>query len=135
MRVLMGNAEPIDAPGPAITFAQVNDGKKEDGSYLVGYIMGSDAAEIKDHLFDNPGLVTHLPGQEAILTVTRSFSDHAGSKPTWVAIEPENRDEENARDFERFLSDFWKCPIGYPDDLESTHYTFAGPPGTGPEGE
>lgn len=136
MRILLGNPEPTGAPGPTITYVTVRDHKEDDGSYSVGYVMGSDAAEIKDHLFDNPGLVTHLPGQQAILCVTRSWADHATTKPSWVFIDPEDRDPESAEDFERFLSDFWKCPRGIPGDLEETHFTFAGPPGVGPsEGE
>lgn len=136
MKVILGNPNPTDAPGPAVTYSHVMDDKDEDGSFRVGYLVGSDAADIKDHLFDNPGLVTHLPGQGAVLNVIRTWNDHGNVKPSWVSVEPEGRSDEEAADFERFLSEFWRIPRGIPADLEDTHHTLAGPPGVGPsEGE
>lgn len=140
MRVIIGNPNPHDAgapvPGPAITTTYVRDDQNEDGSYAAGYITGSDALEIKDYLFDNPGLVTHLPGNGLIVEIVRSWPDHGNGKPTWVAVDPENRDPENAADLERFFSEFWRCDRGIPADVEDTHHTVSGPPGTGPsEGE
>lgn len=136
MRVLMGNPAPVGTEGPTVTYADLMDLEQPDGSFNPSYIVGSDAQEIKEHLMDNPGLVTHLPGNGAVLGVIRSWADHATTKPTWVVVEPGARSEEEAADFERFLSEYWRCDRGYPDDLEETHNTFAGPPGVGPsEGE
>lgn len=145
MKVLLGNPNPHDQgvpiPGPTVTVSEIRDTQNEDGSYVVGYVVGSDAAEIKDHLFDNPGLVTHLPGNGAILNLVSSWRDHGQNKPTWVSVEAQDRDPAEAEDFERFLSDFWKADRGVPSDIEDTHYTqytdsdtiYA--PGESPEGE
>lgn len=135
MLVVLGNNEPFGAPGPTITTTSLEDVLNEDGTYAIGYIMGTDADEVRKHLSENPGQVTHLPGQQAILGVCRSWLHHSNVSPAWVVVEPQERDPENAADFERFLADFWGCPRGYPTNLEETHYTVAGPPGVGPEGE
>lgn len=137
MRVDLGNSSPIGtAIGPCVTTTGVTDAQHEDGSYVVTYTIGTDAAEVKEHLFDNPGLVTHLPGNTALIQIISSWTDHSQSKPSWVSVTPEDRDPAEAEDLERFLSDFWKIPRGAPADLEDTHYTVNGPPGIGPsEGE
>lgn len=137
MRVLLGNPTPLNgAPGPTVTAVGITDAKNEDGSYVVGFVPGTNAAEVKDHLFDNPGMVTHLPGNTAILSVARTWPDHGDGRPTFVDVDPGERDPAEAEDFERFLSEFYRCDRGIPADLETTHYTESGPPGVGPtEGE
>lgn len=149
MRVLLGNENPHDQgtpiPGPTVTISDIKDATNEDGSYTAGYIVGTSASEVKEHLYDaeaaGQGQVTHLPGNEALLNVVMSWRDHAKSKPAWVSVEPAERDPAEAEDFERFLSEFWKCDRGVPSNLEDTHYTqytdsdtiYA--PGEKPEGE
>lgn len=124
MRVLLGNEAPLDAPGPSISYSDVRD--------LSGYIVGSDALAVKDHLFDNPGVVTHLPGMGVILEIVGSWRAVSNKKPLWVAAAAEEgEDPAVVDDIERFIADFWRIPRGTPDDLEATHYTFAGPPGVG----
>lgn len=145
MQILLGNPSPVDQgvpiPGPAITITAISDIKNEDGSWTAGYVIGSSVDEIKDHLFFNQGPVTHMPGNGALLNIIRSWVDHSQGLPTWVAVDPGERDPEEAEDLERFLSEFWKCDRGIPEDIEETHYTahdydnkiYA--PGEKPEGE
>ncbi len=145
MKIFLGNANPHDQgvpiPGPTVTITSIGDSKNEDGSYSNGYIVGTDADEVRDHLFFNQGPVTHLPGNGAILNLVLSWPDHGRSTPTWVKVEAGERDETEAEDFERFLSEYWKCERGVPQDIEDTHYTaYSGSnqiyaPGEAPEGE
>lgn len=144
MRVLLGNPSPQDQgrtlPGPTITIAEFRDNKNEDGSYVSSYKVGTDAAEIRDYLFFNSGMVTHLPENTALLNIVASWKRESNTQPSWVVVEPGERDPEEAADLERFLSDFWKIPRGYPEDIEDTHYTAHGnntiyAPGEKPEGE
>jgi hypothetical protein len=129
VKVYLGNSDPHDqgevVPGPTLTICTIEDS--------AGYVVGSDAMEVKEHLFDNPGLVTHLPGNEAILNIIRSWPDHGNERPTFVKVEAEGRNPEEADDLERFLSDFYHCPRDYPEDLEQTYHTLNGPPGVGGE--
>lgn len=93
--------------------------------YLVGYIEGTDAQSVRDHLFDNPGMVTHLPCQEAILGVTSALRDAnvTTDDVNWVSVDPQERDVVNADDFERFLADFYRCDRDAPAAVEDTHHT------------
>ncbi len=126
----------LDAPGMAQL--GITDATNEDGSYTVGYIAGTDAAEIRDHLFSFQGNVTRLPGNEAICDVYQSLRLHIpdGDPPTWVHVDAQQRDPDNAADFERFLAEFYRCERGIPADVEDTHHTLHGstsyPPGTQP---
>lgn len=128
-----------DAPGMAVT--SISDAVNDDGSYLVGYVVGTDAQTVRDHLFDNRGEVTHLPGNEAVLDVWHSLRPHLaeGDRPAWVAIDPQQRNSSSAQDFERFLADLYRCDRGQPFDLEDTHHTLHGtrvyPPGQRPPTE
>lgn len=139
MIISVGNASPHDqgipVAGPALTIVGVSDGLNGDGSYLADFIVGSDVNEIKDHLYDNPGMTTHLPGNGLLVQIIRSVSEQSNGRPTFVSVEAQGRDPESADDLERFLAEFWRCERGIPADLEDTHYTISGPPGTGPEGE
>lgn len=115
-----------DAPGMAVT--GMTDAINPDGSYVVGYVFGTSAAEVRDHLFDFQGPQTHLPGNEAIADVWQSLRQHLapGAHPTWVAVEAQQRDPSNAADFERFLAEFYRCDRGVPADVEDTHHTLHG---------
>ena len=140
MQITFGNpSPPAPCPGPNIVTTGVTDAVKSDGSgeYVAEYTIGSDPASVKDHLFDNPTQVTHLPGNGLVVEVTRSFSEHSLGRPTFVSVNPQGRDPENAADLERFLSEFYRCDRGIPADVEDNYYTENGPPGTGPvvEGE
>ena len=139
MLITIGNSNPqsFGAPteGPAVTTCGVTDAQDEAGNYLATYETGSDVAAIKDHLFDNQGLQTHLPGNGLIVDITRSFSEQGSGRPTFVSVDPQGRDPENAADLERFLAEFWRCDRGIPATLEDTHFTVNGPPGVGPVAE
>jgi hypothetical protein len=51
--------------------------------------------------------------------------------PTWVEVDG----DEGAEGLAQLLASHFHCPIGVPDDLEKTHHTVFGPPGTGPDEE
>lgn len=121
MIVELGHSHSTD--GSVVSYVTISDAKNEAGDYLSSYKVGTDAQDVRDHLFDNPGLVTHLPGNTAILDVVASTRDRLDTKPLWVAVVPEGRDEEEAADFERFLAGFFRCEQGRPDDIEDTHWT------------
>lgn len=135
MLVKLGNSKPhsqgVPVDGPAVTTVSVRDDKNEDGSYVAGYVVGSDAAEVKDHLYDNPGPVSHLPGNGGLVSIIKSWPDHGNERPTWVHVTPEGRDAAEAEDLERFLADFWHADRGVPADVQATHYTASGAPGEG----
>ena len=121
MLVEVGHASAVD--GQVVTQTRLSDETNEAGEYVCSYISGTDAREVKDHLFDNPGLVTHLPGNTAILDAVNPIRDRMQGKPDWVVVLPEARLPEVADDFERFLSEFWSCARGKPGDVEDTHWT------------
>lgn len=135
MKVYLGNDSPHDRgvsiPGPTVSVSGIDDVLQEDGTYTAGYVAGSDAIGVKRHLSENTGPVTHLPGMGAAVSIIRSWDDHGQSPPTWVKVVAEQRNHGDAKDFERFLSEYWDCPQGFPEDLEATHYTDQGAPGVG----
>lgn len=138
MLIEIGHSHPVD--GSVVTQTRISDAQNEQGEYLSSYTVGTDAQDVRDHLFDNPGLVTHLPGNTAILDVVGPQRERLnGDKPLWVTVDSEGRPPEVAADFERFLSGFYRCPAGRPVDVEETHWTlhdgtvFA--PGDKPESE
>jgi hypothetical protein len=121
MRVELGNPAPVNVadaaalPGPAVTYLEVPD------SYTC---EPADVNDLARHLAANPGLVSHLPGQEAFVAVVRTWGAHSGGSPSWVW--------SDNPDFAQLLGEFYDCPVGRPDDLEDTHHTNAGPPGVAP---
>lgn len=137
MLIEVGHVNGTD--GLVVTQTRLSDVKNEAGDYLSSYSMGVDAQVIKEHLFDNPGLVTHLPGNTAILETVNPIRERVQGKPSWVEVKPEERSPEEAADFQRFLSEFFGCEAGKPADVEDTHWTlhsgevFA--PGDKPESE
>jgi hypothetical protein len=143
MLIQMGNIAPHDAgepvPAPAVTTSKVLDDLNDDGTFRAGYIIGTQALDVKDHLLENAGAVTHLPGNEAVLNILSSWTAHSTKYPEWVSVEAEARPEEVAADLERFLADYWHCNRGKPDDLEARYWTGYGdaiyPPGSGPSAE
>lgn len=68
--------------------------------------------------------VPHLPGHEAFISVVSDWPNHSPNKPTWVW-------SDNA-DLAAMLGEAYGCPVGIPADVEDTHHTYAGPPGTSP---
>lgn len=138
MIINLGHTNAVD--GPVVTQTWISDAQNDDGDYLSSYVDGTVGQDIRDHLFDNPGLVTHLPGNTAILDVVIPQRERLnGEKPTWVSVDAESRDSAVGADFQRFLSEFYRCDSGEPDGMEDTHWTlhngevFA--PGKKPESE
>lgn len=133
------NGQPVPLPGPTVTVVSVDDTKNEDGTYVAGYVTGTDAGTVAKHLAQNIGPVTHMPGNGLILDIVRgAMPYHSERPPAWVSVDAQDRDPKNAKDLERFLADFYDCDRGKPADVEATHYTQTGnvvyAPGESPEG-
>jgi hypothetical protein len=125
MLVELGNDTPT-ADGvqtPAVTTIGVPDSY----SYEVAASAKDLASEVAAHVGRSSNGVTRVPDQEALLAVVAAWRAEAAGDPTWV-------DCDN-NDFAVLLGEFFGCPVGRPDDVESTHYTNAGPPGVGPATE
>ena len=59
---------------------------------------------------------------------------HAEANPTWISVTPEElTDPAVAADVERVLANYYGATVGKPHDIEDTHWTQHGPPGTGPD--
>lgn len=137
MIIRLGNPQPhqfvdgaqVALDGPAVTTKQVPDDLDENGDYQYPYVVGSDPNVIARHLVQNPGQVTHMPGNAAILTVVQEWPQHGAQAPSWVEVEAQGRDADEAEDFERFLAEWWNCERGVPEDSESTHFTQPRGPG------
>jgi hypothetical protein len=134
MLIEVGHENSTD--GLVVTSTRIIDDMDEDG-YLSSYVVGTDGQEIRDHLFDNPGAVTHMPGNTALLDVIGPLRE-LGVRPIWVSVTAEGRLPEVADDFERCLAEYYRCDRGKPADLEDTYHTLHGginfPPGESPEG-
>lgn len=123
MLVEVGHVHPNGIDGQTVTQTRLTDDLNEDGSRVCAYIVGTDAQEVRNHLFDNPGMVTHLPGNTAILDAVQPIRGSIAGKPDWVSVQAEGRDDAEGEDFERFLSEFFGCARGKPEDVEDTHWT------------
>lgn len=121
MLIEVGHVNATD--GNVVTQTRLSDETNEAGEYAVTYTVGTNAQEVRDHLFDNPGIVTHLGGNTAILETVNPIRDRIQGKPTWISVTAEGRLPEVADDFERFLAEFFGCDRGKPSDVEDTHWT------------
>lgn len=143
MKLELGNVAHPSTGDPTVTYFTISDALDEErgeGKYVAGYEIGTNAVDVMRHLVQNPGMVTHLPGNEAILDMLGSWSLHSDHAPGFVAlVDPGTRPVDEAEDFERFLAEYWGCARGVPEDVEHTHYTeHAGVvygPGEAPAGE
>lgn len=69
--------------------------------------------------------LTHIPDHEAALAVINAVRAESTGVPTWVWSDNEP--------LAVLLGHYFGCPVGRPDDVEDTHFTFSGPPGVGPD--
>lgn len=53
------------------------------------------------------------------------WASHSSEPPAWVSC-PQDPNLEGS------IARLFGCPVGIPDDVEATHYTYSGPPGVGP---
>lgn len=126
MRVAFGNAAPtrIDretqGTAPRVTYIEVPDSY----TYEVADSAADLARETMEHIATAPDGITHMPGQEALIAVVTAFRAESTKPPSWVW-------SDNA-DFAVLLGRYFDCPVGVPEDVEETHHTLSGPPGTGP---
>lgn len=81
------------------------------------------ANEVAAHIGRSVDGITHVPGQEALLSVVAAWRAQSYGNPTWVWSDDE--------DFATLLGAFFDAPVGEPGDVEATHHTDAGPPGVG----
>lgn len=145
MQVVLGNVSPQEAPGgevvslpgPAVTTFTISDAAKEDGSYVVGYQVGTETLAVLREFATHRGGVMHFGGNELIHSVLQDWDLHSSQPPVFVEVIAEERDPIEAEDFERFLSEYWGCERGTPATLEDEYYTQVDntifPPGTSPE--
>ncbi len=90
---------------------------------------------INAHLVSRDDGVTHLPNHSILVALAHPRQgswgrvSKPGTKPTWVSC-PDHPG------LEKFLGEYWDCPVGVPSNVEDTHYTQAGgvyPPGAAPD--
>jgi hypothetical protein len=128
MRVELGNTAPLNGNGkpadiggaPSVTYVTVPDEYSFDENVNI--------PELQRHLYRTTSSgVTHRENDEALLAIVHSsgvWSRHSASDgPSWVHC-PDNPA------FEKVLAAFYECPAGKPADVEDTHFTKHGPPGT-----
>lgn len=131
MKVELGNAAPLLPEGetrdaPCVTYWGVNNDPDNfpEGHHAYQQVLDSGLTgdelrlHLADSILDSNGLLTQLPGHEAVVSVVASWREHAqpGTRPTWVWSD----DDEVAR----ILSELYRCPVGRPDDIETSHYTY-----------
>jgi hypothetical protein len=121
MLVELGNVAPLLAENdghPRVTTMVVPD------SYTYEVADSSDqlATDSLMHIARSSGGVTHMPDQEALLSVVGAWQLESGARPTWVWSDNEN--------FAVLLGKYFDCPVGRPDNLEQTHHTMMGAPGS-----
>lgn len=130
MQVEFGNPAPTAMEyGPVVTYSSVPD----DGYDYQPHESAEELANaLARHIATAPGGVTRVAdisggtgNHEAFLSVVAGWRSESNANPTWVW-------SDNG-DFAVLLGKFFGCPVGRPDDVEDTHYTYAGPPGTAPE--
>lgn len=141
MLVELGNMIPTaDTVGPAVTYMSVPEedlyGNQTYEAAKSGALMEvginqtreiSSAADLAVEVMrqvSSGGGITHLPQQEAVLSVIAAWNSEGNTRPAWVWSDNER--------FAVLLGEFFGCPVGRPADVEQTHYTVAGPPGVFP---
>ncbi len=126
MIIELGNDAPgqkVDAPGPAVTTIGIEDTKNEDGSYVSGYVTGTDVQDVLRQYAVNRGGVMRFGGNEAIQDVIGCWNGESATPPAWVNVIPQDRDPDNAEDLERILAEYWGAERGKPADVEDNYYT------------
>lgn len=139
--IQLGNAAPREGTGPAVTY--INVPSADEGYSVVG--VGDDdyptdlAAALKnakgkarrmliDGWLANRDGVHGIPNHEAFVAIVDPnglWAKHSEADPTWVWSDNEALAAQ--------LADYFGCPVGPPGDLEATHHTRAGGPGTFPD--
>jgi hypothetical protein len=117
MQVELGNPNPthLGTIGPAITYVGVPDVY----TYEVADSADDLAMDVMREVSTGGG-ITHLPAQEAMLSVVAVWNNESSGSPSWVWSDNE--------DFAVLLGKFFGCPVGRPSDVEETHYTYSGGP-------
>ena len=137
MLIELGQTAPkrVDHNDPAVTYLHIPEA---DEHGLGGYSLepGMDARDFREHIdwaYGANGGITQLPGHEILLAVHHAQAAHGYKDPAWIRVTPHDLTPDHHQpEVERFLSDYYKCDVGAPADLEQTHHTKYGPPGQGP---
>lgn len=138
MHVELGNSNPSrpGAIGPAVCYIEVSPGltyevadagvEMEIGvERLAAIETAADlSVELMRQILTGDPSITHIPAQEAALSVIAAWQQEGRGSPTWVWCDND--------DFAVLLGHFFGCPIGRPDDVEASHFTRAGAPGVFP---
>lgn len=129
MLIELGNPQPkdVDHSYPCVTYINIPD------TYTLE--PGMDAATFQAHIDEAMHWrrpegrrgVTNLPNHTALLLLAHPdglWSKASDGTPTWAwSDNPE---------MQRFCEELYGCPGGRPEDVEDTHWTWAGPPGVVP---
>lgn len=134
MIIELGNPTPHRAlsDAPSVTTFHIPEA---DATGLGGYSLapGMTVQAFKDHVQDannyNAG-ITHLPDHEILLALTEGFKSQ-GRRPSWAkATAHELTPDGHVAEIERFLSEYFEVPATKPEDVEYTHWTRFGAPGS-----
>jgi hypothetical protein len=75
-------------------------------------------------------VLVSLSPQDTLMEQFRAIEDlwryHSSAPPSWVW--------SDSAALQGLLAEQFHAPAGLPDDVEATHYTHSGPPGSGGEG-
>lgn len=123
MIVEFGNIAPtrVEYDGnPRVTTISIPDSY----TYEVAESAADLAREVAVEMATAPDGRTRLPGQEAILAAVTAWRQESTERPAWIW--------SDNHDFAVLLGQMLNCPVGRPDDVETTHHTDSGGPGVGP---
>jgi hypothetical protein len=133
MIVELGNTAAVNGVdnAPKVTTIHIPEG---DGGHThkPGAISVAAFRAHRADAIDYNGGVTHLPDNEALLSIAAAWPTQSIKRPSWAhVIATELTTEEVRADLEGFLKELFQCG-DRPADYDVTHYTRFGPPGTMP---
>jgi hypothetical protein len=120
----MGKMVPHDLGAPTVTYVSIPDHQDFDPDIDIFAFR----QHLYESMFQNGGVTNFGPGAQALLTVVHpdgTWLKHSTDfKPSWV------RCVDNPA-FAEKVAEFYGIPVGAPVEVELTHWTKFGPPGTG----
>lgn len=141
MQLILGNESPrgVNYPAPCVTYVEIPDGytlpEEHDDSLFpeelaqtLSTVEPEERRVVIQGYLAHPSRVKGLPNHEvlaAILHPVGVVAMHHTQTPTWA--------ESDNPTLDKLVKELYGIP-GVPDDLEATHYTYAGPPGVYPDG-
>jgi hypothetical protein len=123
MLVEFGNVAPRGSDGkrlsldkPCVTTVNIPD----NDNY--GFDEDVDIEELRQHVNDSVSFnegITNRPGHEALLAIVHPggvWGTHSAARPSWVEC-------DDTPMFAAALGEYFRCPVGKPDDVHETHYS------------